>query len=355
MRINKPATPVVESRFRNSSDMIVGRNGEINAGSKQELMTRLVEIAGMIQDGEVFDNDGNSQDRDSLRAERASAIREAINDPKEWAELGSALAAEIDERLEREGFMRSVLFRGDVQEGAVPRVRIKERHVTAIRSRGVGMIYPQYVRDSYLFAEEFYVTSTPRVELIEIHQGNSDVLEEKYFQGMEQIFVQEDRHVINMMRTADGIANDVTYFNGTWSQSNLVAVKENVDRWRIPATTCIASIDLINDAIGGSSFSSWFDPITKWEIIKTGRIGNLLGMSIITDGYRDKNLQVLDRGEFIICGAPEFLGAYTDRGPVNATPIDEFEKFVPARGWSLNEVISATIGNAKAIARGKRN
>jgi len=355
MRINKHPTPVLESRFRGSNDMIVGRNGEINAGSKQELMNRLIEIAGMIQDGEVFDDDGRRHDRSALRAERASAIREAIHDSKEWAELGSAIAADIDVRLEREGFMRTVFFRGDVQEGSVPRVRIKERHVTAVRSRGVGMIYPQYVRDTYLFAEEFYVTATPRVELIEIHQGNSDVLEEKYFQGLEQIFVQEDKHVTGMMRTADGIYNDVTYFNGTWSQTNLVAVKENVDRWRIPATTCIAAIDLINDAIGGSNFSQWFDPVTKWEIIKTGRIGNLLGMSIITDGYRDRNLQVLERGEFFVCGSPEFLGAYTDRGPVNATPIDEYEKFVPARGWSLNEVISATLGNAKAVARGKRN
>lgn len=354
MRINRPGTPVTESRFKNSRDMIVGRNGEINAGNKQELMGRLVEIAELIQSGELINEDGQAMDRGQIQAERANAIREAMNDPRDWAELGSAIAAEIDERLEREGFMRSIFFRGDVAEGAVPRVRIKERNVMAVRSRGVGQIYPQYVRDTYVFAEEFYVTSTPRVELIEIHQGNADVLEEKYFQGMEQIFVEEDRHIVKMLRNADGMYNDVTYFSGTWSQVNLVSVKENVDRWRTPATTCLVAIDLVSDALGGTNFSTWFDPITRWETIKTGRLGNLLGMNFITDGYRGPNLQVLEKGEYIVCGAPEYLGSYTDRGPVNAIPIDEFEKSIPARGWTMNEIISATLGNTKAVARGKR-
>lgn len=251
--------------------------------------------------------------------------------------------------------MRTILNRGDIVEGAIPRIRVKERYVTSIVSRGIAQVYPQYVRDRYVLAEEFYVTATPRVEIIELHQGSGDILEERYFQGLEQIFVGEDRTLLKMLRAADGIYNDITYFSGTFSQTTLQSVKQKVDSWRIPATTTLIAIDLLSDVNAGTNFSTWFDPISKWEIVKTGRIGNLLGMSLVTDGYREPNLRVLDDGEFIITGSPEFIGGYTDRGPVNSIPVDEMDKSIPARGWTMREVISMTVANAKAVARGKRS
>lgn len=353
MRIS--ANPVTDARFRKSSERIVGLNGEINAGDKKELTQRLLEIASMIEGGEVITDEGAVTSRKELASERASVLREAFHDEVAWAELGSAIAYDVDTRLEREGFMRTLLARGEVAEGSIPRIRVKERFVTAIVSRGVAQVYPQYNRDRYINAEEFYITATPRVELIELHQGAGDVLEEKYFQGLEAIFVGEDRTLTKQLRAADGIYNDLTYFSGAWSQSVLQSVKQKVDEWHIPATSCLVAIDLLSDVNAGTNFSTWFDPISKWEIVKTGRIGNLLGMSLITDGYREPNLKVLDTGEFIITGSPEFLGGYTDRGPVNSVSIDEFEKHIPARGWSMNEIISMTVANAKAVARGKRS
>lgn len=349
------ALPVSESRFRNSNERIVGANGDINAGSRKELMNRLIEIASMIQNGEAISEDGEIVDKRAAAAERANTIREAMHDSEQWAELGAAIAFDIERRLEREGFMRSIMIRGEVAEGSIARIRVKERNVIAIRTRGVAQVYPQYNRETYITADEFYVTATPRVELLELHQGSGDILEEKYFQGLEQIFVQEDRTVVKGLRAADGVYNDLTYFNGTWSQTVLQAVKQKVEEWHIPATTCLVAIDLLSDVNAGSNFSTWFDPISKWEIVKNGRIGSVLGLSFITDGYREPNLKVLDPGEFVVCGAPEFLGGYTDRGPVTSVPVDEMEKSVPARGWTMNEIISITMGNAKAVARGKRS
>lgn len=349
------ALPVTEGRFRNSNERVIGNNGEINAGSRKEILNRFVELASMIANGELINEDGDVVDKRKAKAERANVIREAFEDSKEWAELGSAIAYDVDTRLEREGFMRTILNRGDIVEGAIPRIRVKERYVTSIVSRGIAQVYPQYVRDRYVLAEEFYVTATPRVEIIELHQGSGDILEERYFQGLEQIFVGEDRTLLKMLRAADGIYNDITYFSGTFSQTTLQSVKQKVDSWRIPATTTLIAIDLLSDVNAGTNFSTWFDPISKWEIVKTGRIGNLLGMSLVTDGYREPNLRVLDDGEFIITGSPEFIGGYTDRGPVNSIPVDEMDKSIPARGWTMREVISMTVANAKAVARGKRS
>jgi hypothetical protein len=122
----------------------------------------------------------------------------------------------------------------------------------------------------------------------------------------------------------------------------------------MPLSNMIISLDLLNDLATGSGFGTWFDPISKWEINRTGRIGIVLGMEMMTDGFRETSLRVLDDGEFMVLAAPDYLGGYTDRGPVESRAVDEFDKFVPARGWSMWEMIGMGVANGKAVARGKR-
>jgi hypothetical protein len=346
--------PVTEARFKGSRDTIVGHDGHVNAGSKKEAIQRLVEIANMITAGEIYDETAGVV-TPAKKAENAATLTSAMHNPKEWAELGAAIALDIDQRTEREGFMRTVLSEGTVEEGSVPRIRVKQRNVTAIMSRGVAQIWPQYVRDNFIAANEFYCVATPRVELIELHQGGGDILEDKYFQALEAIFVQEDRTLVKMLRNADNLYNDVTYFSGSFSQVIFESMKRKVDGWGIPINAAIMAMDVMGDINAGTNFSSWFDPITKWEVIRTGRLGNLFGTTLLTDAFREPGLRVLDDGEVFVLGAPEYLGGYTDRGPVQSVAVDEFEKFVPARGWSMYEIIAMVVANGKAVARAKRS
>lgn len=351
MRVGSNKTHILEARFRGSNERIVGQNGEINAGSTKEVLQKLLEIASMVKDGEIAS--GDEMNAQETAAEQREAIREAYYDDAQWAELGSAIGAEINTRVEREGLMRTLFDNYEVAMGAVPRYRVREPNVRAVLSRGPVQVYPQFVRDKYITADEWYVVSQPRVEEIDLNQGSSNLLEDKYFEGMEAILVQEDKTVIKLFDATVGIANDVTYFS-TLSPSIIQLVKHNVERWRLPAAAMLLSIDLMNDIIAGNDFSTFFNPVTNYELVMTGRIGNLFGMQILTDGFREPTLQVMDQGSMYVVTSPNMLGGYTDRGPVNARPVDMHDMFVPARGWSLWEIISMTLANAKGVAKAQR-
>lgn len=340
---------IEEARFNGSQDRILGRNGDINAGSKQELMMRLAELASMINQSAI---DTSSADEDT-RSSR-EILEEAWADPAKWAEIGSGLVATIEERQMRDGFLRNFLIRGDLAEGSIPRIRVRTPNTIAIASRGVATHWPQYVRDKTIAVDEFAINSTPEVDELEMHQNSGDILEDKYYEAMEAIFATEDKVLVGSLRAAVGHYNAPTYFTGAFNQTILQTLREGVTDWLLPAQYLLLANDLISDIMVGNEFSNWFDPVSKWEIIKTGRIGNLLGLEIVTDGYREPTLQVLDRGESFVLSTPVNNGVYTDRGPVTSTPIDGKQKGTNTKGWNLNEYVSITFANAKATSYAKR-
>ena len=354
---NRSFLPVSQARFANSKEAMLSSDGHLNAGSNKELLSRLVEIAQMISNGELAPTEQVAEHNiREIAAARSSALREAYHDkdPSTWAELGAAISNDISLRTEREGFMRNVLSRGTVEEGSIPRIRVKQHNVKAFVSRGPVQVFPQFLRDAYLNMDEFYITSQPRVEEISLRQGTSDILEDKYFEAQEAIWAKEDTTLTKMLRMADGVYNPVTYFTGQLTPATIQTVKYNVERWRIPLQAMIMSMDLLNDLTTGNTFGTWFDPISKWEIVQTGRIGTILGLNILTDGFREPGLRVIEDGELLVLGTPEFLGGYTDRGPVESRAVDHFDDWIPARGWSMWEIISMAVANAKAVARAKR-
>lgn len=354
LKLNSGASHITEARFNGSNERVVGQDGHINAGSKKEVMQRLLDIANAVQDGSMFTDLSSHIEEANSGKTNAEILEEAFADPAAWAELGSGLAASLQERLLREGFLRTICYRANVEEGAVPRIRVRTPNVTAIKSRGVAMHWPQYVRDRYITTDEFAVTATPEVDILEMHQGSGDLLEDKYFEAQEAIFAGEDRTVVGMMRQATGIYNAPIYYSGQFNPAILQGMRQSVSDWMLPVTNFLFANDILSDLLVGNDFSTWFDPITKYEIVQTGRIGRLMNMNLITDGYREPEFKVLNRGEAFITSDPIHTGAYTDRGPVISTPIEGANKGTNTRGWHLNEYISIVIANAKAVSTAQR-
>ncbi len=350
MRLNNKAN-VLDARFRKSNERIAGNNGEINAGSKQELMSRLVELAQMVNSGEVASIE---EANDSQELSSRSALLEAYHDGTAWTELGSSIAAEIDTRLEREGFMRTLFDRADVDQGSIPRIRVREPNVRAFIARGPTTIFPQTVRDKYITSDEFIVSANPRVDLIELQQGSPNLLEDKFFEGNEAIMVTEDRLVTSLLDASVSVYNEALYFT-TLSPQVIQQSKYNVERWRLPARYMLMSLDLMNDIVAGNDFSTYFEPISKLEIIMTGRLGRIFNMEFITDGYREPSLQVLPNGTFYITSNPNLTGSYTDRGPVESRPVDAFEENTASKGWRMWETISTVLANGKAVQKSSKS
>lgn len=348
---------ITEARRPGSKSHFVGANGDINADSKQDLLKALLELSTAIRDGDIYtDVSGAEKSKAEIAAENKEIVTASYHDHSSnaWAELGSGIAAELTERMEREGFMRQVLTRADVAEGSIPRIRIRTPNVRAVVARGVAMNYPQYVRDRYIAADEFTISANPRIEELDVHQGSSDILEDKFYEAQEAILVQEDRVVRNLMNATVGIYNNVTYYSNAFTPTLFQSIRYNVSRWRLPAASMLFAADVMNDFLVGNDFSTYWDPISKYEMIQTGHIGSMFGTSFITDGFREPTLRVLEDGEIYVTASPEYTGAYTDRGPVRSTPQDVYPDGVAARGWFMVEHISAVLANAKAVAKAVR-
>ena len=55
-----------------------------------------------------------------------------------------------------------------------------------------------------------------------------------------------------------------------------------------------------------------------------------------------------------VLGTPEYLGAYTERGPIESTDINGAYKGVAGRGWFFNSTLSCAVHNARAVVKAQR-
>lgn len=349
---------VTEANRFGSLSKFVGANNEINATDRRDLLKAFAELSAGIASGALFTDvsERTAPTSREVAAENRRLLVDAYHDrdTTQWAEIGSGLAAELSARMEREGFMRTLLSRAEVAQGADPRIRVRTPNVRAVISKGVGANYAQYVRDKYIVLDEFTVSSNPRVLDLDLQRGSADILEDKFYEAQEQINVVEDRVVYSQFKDSVGLHNDATYFTGNFTPTLLQAARYSVSRWKLPVSNFLFAADILNDFIVGNEFASYYDPISKLDIIQTGTIGSMYGTSFTTDGFREPNLRVLADGEGFMLSSPEFVGAYTDRGPVQSNPVDSYADGVPARGWYMFEHISAAVANAKAVSMIKR-
>jgi hypothetical protein len=95
-----------DTRANGSQERLVGANGELNASNFNELIARQLEIANLIASGSPVVT--QSAETAATSAERRAALVDAMNDKSgvKFAELGAAIAAEVQDRVRREGFMR---------------------------------------------------------------------------------------------------------------------------------------------------------------------------------------------------------------------------------------------------------
>lgn len=343
--------PGTEARFRGSNERVVASNGEINAGSKKELMQRLVEIANMVQDGHLETETAST----GKVSERQAVLAAAYNDKdgRQWSELGSAVAADLAEVADRDGFARNLLQRVDIASNGVPQVDVKQLNTTAVIATSPSTIAPQFLRNKKLFPPEFEVIANLLVDERDIAQGPADILAQKFVEGQQQIQVTEDRLVKKGMDAMvdSSAGNQLQIFGSSFTPSNLGTLTQNVLSHNLQPVNCLLAADVFTDIMTNGDFSNWFDPVSRYEIVTTGNLGRLMGMSVRSDAYREPLLRVLNKGEIFVTAAPEYTGAITDRGPIQSKEVPTNRA---ARGWFLWELISLTLHNPRAVAKGYR-
>lgn len=218
---------------------------------------------------------------------------------------------------------------------------------------GDSMIAPSVIRGAYVYPEEFYLTFNVHIEEKEIAQAETDILDEKYHDGLEQLMTQEDIVFKALSDASVGVANPLTYFN-TFTPTVFSSLFTVIRQWGIPVSGAVLAWDIWDDILASPEFSSWFDPVSKRELILDGTVGSILGVLLYTDAYRYETLRVLNDGEVYFYGQPQTVGAILERQALLVRAIDLYNQGRPVRGWFGTQIESMALPNSRAIAKGQR-
>ena len=322
-----------------------GANGELNASSKKELMQVIANLVKQSSENTVMAQDPRVADA------RLGELREAMADKSnaKLQVLGEVISEEIWETLGREGISRKWFAVLPMSRGQVGRVKVRRKDVVAFQVTSDVKVQEQRIRQPWIYPPEYYLTCHIVIEDKEIEQATSDLLDEKFQDGLEAILRREDLISRRLLLRGATSFNDLVLFT-SFTPSVLTTMRTQVNRWGNQAATLTIAFDLWDDIIADADFVRFFDQVHKHELILEGRLGSILGMEIITDGYRYPTLQVLQPGEAYVTASPVSLGTITQRKELDSRAIDMYNQGRAARGWFMQQIQGQVLGNGRAVA-----
>ncbi len=131
--------------FPNSKQKMVADDGSLNASNSKELFKNIAFILEGAADGRIDLTDKPEVKNELTAAEKTEVLKAAYKDWKNspvWAEVGENLAMDIDLTVRREGFMRMLLERNEIN-GRVSQIRTRFNNITAVVMTTPSMLAPQ--------------------------------------------------------------------------------------------------------------------------------------------------------------------------------------------------------------------
>ena len=325
-----PGTKAVlasDLRFRGTPVFTDG--GEINAGNRKDVLKMLATAANALASGQelVTADEATAKEnevkRQAHRRDVLAAITAGTKDAVEGAAMvGAEIAGAINESVNRVGFTRALCKFQDLVQGQRPEISIQDKDVIAAVLSGPVQARLQIVRENVLMPPEVSITSRIIIEAKKVNQSRRDLLAEKYAEGVEHVLVNEDR----MWKTGADLlieANNQQFSHtGTIKPGVLGLGLKMITGYNLPADCIVISSSLFANLITDTAFEDIIEGVTRLEILKTGMLGTLYGMTVLTDGTREPRQKVLDAGEIYFVSSPEFVGEYSDRGGVTAPAVD---------------------------------
>lgn len=350
----KSKTPVVATdyRFSGSSERAVGYNGEINASSKKDALSQGLRLMQASARGEVAT--ASAMERQSKASKSKELVMAMWNNERVHKEIGEVMGQDLYATANRRGISRKFLQRQDLVPGQFPVVKLRRKDVVATYATSPTRTESQIIRDKLFTPPEIIIQARPFIEQVELNTSIGDVLEEKYGEALEATVVAEDRLWKKLADDCIGLSNDLTIVSGTLTPLTLMEVRQQVAQWNLPVPNLFIASDLYVDIVGDTSFIQAIEPVSRHELILTGELAVLYGMSISSDGYRHPEHRVLNQGEFYAVSDPSTHGQYTDRGGIDTEIITGATEKRAGKGWWIYESYSAVIANARSVAKGIR-
>ena len=354
----QPKIPVTEFRPKGSNQRLAN-GAEIDAYDKQDLIRKIGSLYEGVKNGVIARNDDDMMSTEARRdvvEARAAALSDALNDKTgvKWQALGETVTEEIYEALGREGFTRKILGFKPIKRGDVARIAIRRKDVIGYYIATTSpTVVASVVRQSYVHPPDAYLTFRIEIDDLELELADTDLLEHKYNDGLEQILREEDLRTKALLDASAPTYNELVFFNA-FTPSVFQAMRTQIARWTIPVAHALIAVDLWNDILTDTEFSSYYDPVSKHQVIMEGNLGSFFGVTLLTDGFREENLQVLNPGEVYFLGTPKALGVLMERKPLTVDSVNQAVVGRPVRGWFGTAIVSHAVVNARSVVRGQR-
>lgn len=334
--------------FRPSAGPAFASNGEMNAGSTRELMK--MHAAVMAQSA------ANTRLTLSPEVKKANfeALRTAMADRSGsgMQKFAEAFAGAIQETMRRHGFTRRLLVE-EKADGPAIMVRVSRMDVKAQVVYDKETVVTQDVRGYYVIPPEFSLDCYITISNKDIAQAGPSLLDEKFNDGLVAIWTQEDKLTRQMMLNTQNLFNTPFGFS-TFTPATLSSMRNQVDSWGLNSTSLTMAFDVWNDITAGTDFQTFFSPLEKHDLALEGRLGRLMGMEIITDGYQYETLRVLQQGEVFVTSAPATLGTVVQRQALQADAVNTNVVGSFARGWAMEQIQAQIVANAMGVCYASR-
>ena len=350
----RDGAPVSELKFGKSNQrMLDSTSGEFNANDTKDLLKQIGNLMTAVANGDVKQESVSSVEESNMRRD---LVVEALADDTgaKWASLGAGIAQQINEEASRQGFLRNIMVANTLRTGDIARIPMPAHEALAVVATAANNVGYQTIRQRVFTPAEFEIVADVRVEALDLEQVSGDLLEHAYNDGLQAMMVQEDRLWKQMADATVGSVNPLEYIAGELTTKNLGRLRQAVAGWNLPATTAIIANDFWSDIIGSNDFATFLDPITKYDLALNGQLGTMVGMSLITDAFRQPNQKVLNAGEIYVVASPENHGGYTTRGGIRSNPTNGANQGNSTRGWFMSNPFSAALTNVRSVAKGKR-
>jgi len=343
---------------RSASTQLVDRDGNYNAGSKRDLMEIVDGIVKMARVGEVQQSTGIQLGSNADWGKEGHLVHAAMNEKSPTPNgpfqiLGEVFTDSISETMGRMGFSNKVLAQQDVAEGGTARIRVRQKDVTSWIMLSDGHTVESLVKQKYLYPKGYNLETLIMMEEAEIFEAGTQIIEEKYNDGLENTMVREDNVTKFLLDQAAATHNDVIAFNA-FTPNVFVTLRNQIWQWSLAVPHALMAIDLWDDLFADADWARWYSPIEKHELAVEGKLGRLGDVELITDGFRYDTLQVLNPGEIYMLAAPATLGAKCNMIALNSTVVDQRMIGRAARGWFLFLRQATVIANSRGVSKGIR-
>ena len=231
-------------------------------------------------------------------------------------------------------------------QGALP-MYDRDIDVAAVVVSSNGSAPESRVFSDRITIPEFEVVSNPTVRIAEVKRRRFNVIDRAQQKARQEIQAQEDANIFAALDYAGdsslGGENTAQVMTAAMKRSDLVAMKQQVDRWDLVTTKFLFNIVEFTDILNWVSMASSaqdIDMVTMREILQTGLFAHIWGADIIVS-------KVVPAGSGFACADPEFVGVMPIRQDIEVLPADEPKQL--KLGWVVNEIIGIGIVNPRGV------